>query len=163
MRFLPSTLALILFGITTLYAQTKLPPRVNTELEIINDPKIIIAIDQERFGECIKLLTQDLKPVPEGKFTNLDSTHRRYISKIRLLRLMLGKDEHIITKHSKSKFRSLFPDGKIKSFWLWMSRDEYIFPSTMDQTQLINKWKSDAASSNITSVNFDADINDWWF
>lgn len=147
----------------SLCAQVTLPAKVSAELVLIADPRISTAIEQARFRDSVEMLVKDLKPVSEGKFRDLDGKHKVYVSKIRMLRLILKKDVYLGTAQSKSIYKEMFPGSKIRSFWLWMSRDEYFFPSIHDQARLINKWKKEVSRSNVEAVDWNIDINEWWF
>ena len=147
----------------TASAEPAIPSRVNAELSALENPKVMGAIGSSRLKDGLSCLVEDLVPVSEGKFSNLDPTHRKFVARIRILRLILAKDEWIGGEFSKSRYRDKLPDDRVKSFWVWMSRDIYFFPTKQDQIKLIQKWKDDVATFHGKEVNWDLDINEWWF
>lgn len=137
--------------------------RVASQVRLVGDARVSELLAKGKSQECARLLASGLAPVPEGKLEELDEVHRQYVARIRLLRLLLRTDKTLPVEQSNSKYRELFPGGGVRSFWLWMSRDIYVFPSIEDQEKLIGQWRIAANETKALALDDGIDINDWWF
>ncbi|MDR3711326.1 MAG: hypothetical protein P4L51_00800 [Puia sp.] len=153
----------VILSVNILSAQPSIPEKVTAELTVLGDPKVSEGFLNHQYADSAAFIAHGLESVTEGKFKVLDKRHRQYIARIRLLRLLTTKNISINSKMSNSRFKEYFQENKITSFWLWMSRDEYIFPSKEDQAKLIAEWTREVKGTKFSSIDMNLDINIWWF